>query len=628
MSISPSLDAVFEDSSEISSHQQPQSRLRSASIQSSIWSDGLSSLNPQEISSPAFLSSIGNSTAMSALFSQQQIPQLSIDLESLLSNNTSSTTNPTTPPISSSNRIRSYSANNVLFPSGDKHHLNQYLPIKEELYQPQTEDFNRPRSQTHGSLSFADPNVQSQVSDMHHPLLQDNVPESAITITSSHTNPSLGPTNTLLIINLPTDQSLTNSMNFYRMLTQFGPILSIRIITCNENGDLVAIVEFNDVESAIRCKAKMNFQELVPNLSCVVSFAKILGFNDQSQQQQQQSINSDVPIITTTDDSKDEQVNENIKLTTLSDKIDIFRPILNGVMEKDMLTKKEKLHLRLMVSKALEYTSIKETTLGKLPDPLTVRQFDTPRLRDIRKQIDANQLSKLDIEELSLAMHDELPELASDYLGNTIVQRLFEVCDIPIRDSMIKALSPFLAQMGAHKNGTWAAQKLINTIATEREKWMVSEALRPYCTQLFNDQYANYVIHGVLKFGQPWNDFIIETMISTFMEISRNRYGARAIRTCLESEYISKEALVGIAICVLTWCWELILDTNGSLLITWFLDTCQLIDDRHLILAQMLVRGQGKSDISDDTQLLSTLEPLKKILTDRTSNGSTFVYKI
>ncbi|VEU19649.1 DEKNAAC100122 [Brettanomyces naardenensis] len=417
------------------------------------------------------------------------------------------------------------------------------------------------------------------------------------------------------------------------MMNQFGPIISVRVVACTDSSDLVVVVEFQDIESAIRCKAKMNYQELVPGLSCIVSFAKIIFVEDTKQQQQlpqqrqenlmlqldtptpssqlsghhrDQSRGTEGGIANTSSISPSRHIDEQPKDTSFNEEYDRFERICKDLLaDKVSLSGPQLSHLSILIHRALRYNSVRGYGLGKLPEPLAVRKFDTPRLRDIRKQLDSNQLPRINVEELALAMYVELPELASDYLGNTIVQKLLEICSSPIRDVMIKHLLPYLAQMGAHKNGTWAAQKMINTVSTEREKWLISRALYKYFTQLFNDQYANYVVHGVLKFGGPYNDFIVEAMLATFMEIARNRFGARAIRTCLESDSISKEASVAISTCVLTWCWDLMVDPNGSLLVTWFLDTCTVLPDRHCLLAKTLCEDDATDSSSITTSSVS-----------------------
>ena len=142
----------------------------------------------------------------------------------------------------------------------------------------------------------------------------------------------------------------------------------------------------------------------------------------------------------------------------------------------------------------------------------------------------ANTVSDLELEQLALCMLDELPELRTDYLGNTIVQKLFEKSSDIVKDIMLRKTSKYLTSMGVHKNGTWACQKMITMAKTPRQIKLVSEGVNDYCTPLFNDQFGNYVIQCVLKFGFPWNDFIFQSIISNFWIVVQNRYGARAVR--------------------------------------------------------------------------------------------------
>ena len=51
-----------------------------------------------------------------------------------------------------------------------------------------------------------------------------------------------------------------------------------------------------------------------------------------------------------------------------------------------------------------------------------------------------------------------------DYIGNTVVQRLFEKCTEETKTAMLEHIAPHLAAIDIHKNGTWAAQKIIDTI--------------------------------------------------------------------------------------------------------------------------------------------------------------------
>jgi hypothetical protein len=56
------------------------------------------------------------------------------------------------------------------------------------------------------------------------------------------------------------------------------------------------------------------------------------------------------------------------------------------------------------------------------------RNLDAPRLRDIRKRLEApaQQVSQAEIDDLGTELLDDIVPLASDYIGNVIVQKLFE----------------------------------------------------------------------------------------------------------------------------------------------------------------------------------------------------------
>ena len=62
---------------------------------------------------------------------------------------------------------------------------------------------------------------------------------------------------------------------------------------------------------------------------------------------------------------------------------------------------------------------------------------------------------------------------------------------------MLERISPHLAMIGIHKNGTWAAQKIIECVQTPEEVALVAQNLRAYAPPLFLDQYGNYVVQYV-----------------------------------------------------------------------------------------------------------------------------------
>ncbi|POW09729.1 hypothetical protein PSTT_06562 [Puccinia striiformis] len=212
---------------------------------------------------------------------------------------------------------------------------------------------------------------------------------------------------------------------------------------------------------------------------------------------------------------------------------------------------------------------------------------DPARLREIRKRFDSNTLSQEEMDQIARELLEEIIYLSSDYIGNTIVQKLFEKCSHPIKLSMLERCAPHLAIIGCHKNGTWAAQKMIDCANTEEEMRIISTNLRPFGPPLLLDSLGNYVMQCCLRFGSPYNDFVFDSIIDRIWEISQGRFGARSIRTCLESKFTSKLQIKKIGISVILNSIPLSTNPNGTLLLTWLLDSSNL-SGRFRLLAPRL----------------------------------------
>lgn len=223
-------------------------------------------------------------------------------------------------------------------------------------------------------------------------------------------------------------------------------------------------------------------------------------------------------------------------------------------------------------------------------EPTQERVYGSGILRETRKRIDMGAIGPKELEELALDAMSELPQLASDYIGNTVVQQLFERCSEDIKDMMTRALMPVLAYTGTHKNGTWATQKVIGVANTKRQFSMITKALQPYTVGLLLDQFGNYVIQGCLRFGAPWNDWVFEACATHLPEIAAGRFGARAVRTCLESPHTTKQHQRLVAAAIIHHTPQLAVNPNGVLLVTWLLDTYPLAGPQRwgLVAAQLV----------------------------------------
>lgn len=398
-----------------------------------------------------------------------------------------------------------------------------------------------------------------------------------------------GPTSALWLGSIPTSTT-TSTLN--EMFKQYGTIASSRVLTHKNCG----FVNFERVESAISAKAAMNGKEIFPGAGPIrINFAKPPSASNTPGHDGVFPSPSPDPFAKTGDNAASSAAAGDSSATASqqTNSTPVIPPLhemtadIAQIVKSFGATDEDSFRVSHSLNSAIQYSTFVDE-IPPIREPTHTRVHDAPKLRDIRKRIDNQSLSQAEIENIAVDMLPEIAELSSDYLGNTVVQKLFEHCSDDVRDAMLSEIAPHMAEIGVHKNGTWAAQKIIDVCKTPRQMTMIVEHLRPYTIPLFLDQYGNYVLQGCLKFGTPFNDFIFETMLSKMWEVAQGRYGARAMRACLESHHASKDQQRMLAAAIALHSVQLATNANGALLLTWFLDTCTF-PQRRSVLAPQLV---------------------------------------
>ncbi|CRK28113.1 hypothetical protein BN1708_004550 [Verticillium longisporum] len=402
-----------------------------------------------------------------------------------------------------------------------------------------------------------------------------------------------GPTSALWLGSIPTS---TTTSTLTEMFKSYGPILSARVLTHKNCG----FVNFERVESAITAKASMNGKEIFPGAGPIrINFAKPPSASNtpghdgvfpspspdpfaKGQENGQGGAGSaSNPADGSTVPARSANTPPNAPSLQEST-ADILQ-----IVKQFQASEEDLYRISGNLQSAVQFDAFVEE-IPPIREPAHSRVHDAPKLRDIRKRIDNQSLSKSEIENIAVDMLPEIAELSSDYLGNTVVQKLFEHCSDELRDAMLAEIAPHMAEIGVHKNGTWAAQKIIDVCKTPQQMMLIVEHLRPYTIGLFLDQYGNYVLQGCLKFGAPYNDFIVETMVGRLWDVAQGRYGARAMRACLESHHSTKDQQRMLAAVIALHSVQLATNANGALLLTWFLDTCTF-PQRRTVLSPQLV---------------------------------------
>lgn len=411
--------------------------------------------------------------------------------------------------------------------------------------------------------------------------------------TSGEENTLEGPTRALWLGNIPSSTTVS-SLNV--IFNVFGPIESTRVLTHKNCG----FVNFETLESAVRAKQQLNGKEIFPGAGPVrIGYAKVPSASGTPGHNGLYPSPSPDPNSKTQGDGSSQAIGSAANRQAKDTRADtssapLTTPNLRE-MQSDIIqivkelgaTDEEAINIAANVTHAFENDQY-ESEVPPIPEPSHNRVHDAPRLREIRKRIDNNSCTQSEIEDVAMAMLPEVAELSSDYLGNTVVQKLFEYCSESVKEAMLSEIAPHMAEIGVHKNGTWAAQKIIDVARTPVLMKLVVDSLRPYAMALFLDQFGNYVMQGCLRYQCPLNNFIFEVMLGRLWDLAQGRFGARAMRACLESHFATKDQQRMIAAAIALHSVHLATNANGALLLTWFLDTCTF-PRRRTVLAPRLV---------------------------------------
>ncbi|KAK4694628.1 protein JSN1, partial [Lecanoromycetidae sp. Uapishka_2] len=361
------------------------------------------------------------------------------------------------------------------------------------------------------------------------------------TFESSDDNSQDVPTRALWLGNIPTSTTGTSLQAIFGL---YGKIESSRVLMHKNCG----FVNFEAMDSAIKAKSTLNGKEIFPGAGPVrIGYAKAPSSSVGGTPAHTLQSRSPDPYGNGQTDNEASHPTEH---ADGSHQVNgMHAQITGAVLEAPDLpeSKSEMLQManefgasaedRYTIEDSIDAAIAFQTFESEIPpiaEPSHSRVHDAPKLREIRKRIDNNAMTESDIENTALEMLPEISELASDYLGNTVVQKLFEFCSEPVKDQMLSQIAPHLAEVGVHKNGTWAAQKIIDVSKSQSQMQTIVDSIRPFTVALFLDQYGNYVLQGCLRFGYPYNNFIFETMLSPYLTVlkvinQRNELEARDI---------------------------------------------------------------------------------------------------
>ena len=461
------------------------------------------------------------------------------------------------------------------------------------------------------------------------------------------------PTRSLWLGNIPSSTTVS-SLNV--IFGHFGPIEFARVLTHKSCG----FVNFENVQSAMAAKSQCNGKEIFPGCGPIrIGFAKEQSASNTPGANGVYPSPSPDPFVSKSRSENPPngtngtvQAAGNINAETAAAALATpnlleLREEVYSIVQQFGATEEEQMRIAANLETAMscEYYM---PEIPPIPEPSHSRIHDAPRLREIRKRIDNNSCNPIELENIAIEMLPEVSELASDYLGNTVVQKLFEQCSEETKEAMLVAITPHMAEISVHKNGTWASQKIIDLARTPQQMHLIVEALRPHGVNLFLDQYGNYVMQGCLRFQSPMNNFVFETMLNRLWDVAQGRFGARAVRACLESHFATSDQKRLMAAAIAIHSVQLATNSNGALLLTWFLDTCTFLRRRSVLAPRLIphlvhlcthkvayltvlkiINQRNEADARDS--ILRAMFFDEQVLTDIVSDqtcGATLIFKV
>ncbi|KAJ3405225.1 hypothetical protein HDU80_001680 [Chytriomyces hyalinus] len=367
------------------------------------------------------------------------------------------------------------------------------------------------------------------------------------------------PTKSVWIGNIP--PSITSS-DLEKMFSAFGPVESCRVLTHKSCG----FVNFDSLHDAMKAQHAMNGQE-IHGMIIKVGFAKVPSKTDglQISTGGSQSVAGSYSAHPISPPKGGRTV-----LISGSGGAggEVFLGSNDGATD---------------ASDGHAYAA----SLIALPEPDPFRKVDQTRLRDMRKRLENPMVDTDEVMGIFAECFDESVELCTDYIGNVVLQKLVDKVDESHRALLIEKLSKYLASLGVHKNGTWVVQKAIDSARTTTEAALIVKALRPYAPCLLLDQFGNYVIQCCLRLGAQGNQFIFDAIQHKCIDIATGRFGSRAMRSCLESQYTTKRQQKQVAVAITQHALQLVTNMNGNIIVAWLLDTSSL-PGRYRVLAPKL----------------------------------------
>ncbi|KAJ2670305.1 hypothetical protein GGI25_005887 [Coemansia spiralis] len=392
----------------------------------------------------------------------------------------------------------------------------------------------------------------------------------------------------------------------------YGTIESARVLNHKNCG----FVNFVRLEDAVRAKQAMNGKSVEGSV-VRIGYAKVPAAKNESSLKMRNPVPSAAPLTVSGQIAEADAISGTTQRGLGNDMV--LEPGFTIAIDEDLVAFPYATHLPVLPEPAVSIRTDSDSTPPPQPSSSSSTKSNErnllvlhqSRLRDIRKQLESvsSPIPKEEFDSIVAELMPHVVDLCTDYVGNVLIQKIAERGDAKQKLELARCVGPHMASIGVHKNGTWAVQKIIDTADTLEQRRAIVDSIRKYTPQLLVDQLGNYVVQCCLRFGPPKsmlpndlddaeegphsddaagsNQFVFDAVHARCLEIAQGRFGARAIRTCLESPHATKLQQKLVAVALVTNAVSLATNANGHLLMNWLLESSKFTG-RFRVLAHQL----------------------------------------
>jgi hypothetical protein len=271
-------------------------------------------------------------------------------------------------------------------------------------------------------------------------------------------------------------------------------------------------------------------------------------------------------------------------------------------------------------------------TMDQLKANAATAAKDQMGCRLLQRVLDMPWLSQ-DVQDVFQRLYPALPDLMADAYGNFLVQKLLDVAPDDVRLDMTRLVAPHLAHVATTPHGTFAAQKLVDSLRSAEERAAVCHGLAHSVVLLCTDHNGAHVVQKVVAAVGPTDRAVLfEGIAENIVAISNNRYGTCIVQRCLERSFSCPPQYDMLASAIVAKCTSLVQDPYGNYVVQRLLEQCgthsQAVDNIVAAITSATVFSSDSfgasisstSHNSDEVSAAASAELMRAVVTSQYSS--------